>query len=362
MLASADKISARQAIIIFLTAQCSPIIRIVPRDVSRIAGRAGWLAPLFSMLPFICLVYIMHLLFKKQKDASLGELYIKVFGKVIGRVILAFFLVWFLILTGLYVRYFAERFLSALLPNTAPVFFYVTMLATVFYAVRGGIVNLARTVEYLFYLFTVIFVVLFVLCIPNVQSINLLPVAQYDIIPLIKTIKPIFGIWGYFSLVFFFGDEINDKEHIRRFGLQGALYLLMTCVMLLIQTIGVYGHTVIQRIPLPYIVAIKSISLLDTIERIESIALAFWVFIDFTVISLFAYVVISVLKSICSLTEGKNFVSPIVLFALIFAFFLANDRLELGQFSEHIGLPVNIIVCFVMPAVLLVVGKLRKII
>ncbi len=360
MLASTDKISTRQAIIIFLTAQSSPVIRIVPRDASKIAGRAGWLAPLFSVLPFVCLVYIMHLLFEKQKDASLGELYLKVFGKVIGRVILAFYLVWFLILSGLYLRYFAERFLSALLPNTAPVFFYFTMLATVFYAVRGGIVNLARTVEYLFYLFTVVFVALFVLSIPNVQGINLLPVTQYDIIPLIGTMKPIFGIWGYFSLVFFFGDEINDKEHIRRFGLQGALYLLITCIMLLIQTIGVYGHTVIQRVPLPYIVAIKSISLLQTIERIESIALAFWVFIDFTVISFFAYLVISVLKSLLSLTEGKNFISPIALFAFIFAFYLANDRLELRQFTEYIGLPINIFVCFIMPTVLLAVGKLRK--
>ncbi len=362
MLASTDKISTRQAVILFITAQGSAVIRIIPKYASETVGRAGWLAPLFSVLPLICLVYIMQSLFKKQKDAGLAGLYIKVFGNVVGRAILAFYLVWFMILTGLYIRYFAERLLSSLLPNTTPTFFYITMLTAVFYAVRGGIVNMARTVEFLFYLFFIVFLSLFLFSLPNVQLINLFPVIQFDIIPLTRTIKSLLGIWGYFSLVFFLGDKINDKEHIRRFGLQAVLFLTIIGLMLLIQTIGVYGHTVIQRIPLPYFVSIKSISLLETIERIESVALAFWVFIDFTVISFFFYLAVSIIKFLFSLSEVKHFISPLILFAFIFAFYLGSNRLELEQFSDYIGLPINIFLCFIMPVALLAVGKIRKVV
>ncbi len=362
MLASTDKISTRQAVIFSIAAQGSAVIRILPKYASEGVGRAGWLAPLFSVLPFICLVYIMQSLFKNQRDAGLGELYIKVFGNIAGRAILAFCLVWFMILMGLYTRYFTERILSSLLPNTTPTFFYITILAAVFFAVRGGIVNIARTVEFLFYLFLVVYISLFLVSLPNVQIINLLPVTHFDIIPLTRTIKPFLGIWGYFSLIFFFGDKINDKEHIRRFGLQAALLLTITGMMVLIQTIGVYGHTVIRRIPLPYFVSIKSISLLETIERIESAALAFWVFIDFAVISFFLYLSVSVIKSLFSLSEVKYFTSPAALFAFVFAFYLGINRLELEQFSNYIGLPINIFVCFIMPAVLLAVGKIRKVI
>ncbi|HHY81827.1 MAG TPA: endospore germination permease [Clostridiales bacterium] len=362
MLESRNKISTRQAVILFIAAQASPVIRIMPRHASEIVGRAGWVAPLFSVLPFICLVYVMQLIFKKHINSGLGELYIKVFGKFIGRAVLAFCSIWFMILMGLYLRYFAERFLSSILPNTTPTFFYITMLIAVYYAVRGGIVNFARTVEFLYYLFVIVFISLFLFNLPNVQEINLLPVTRYDIIPMTKTIKSLFGVWCYFSLLFFFGDRLNDKEHISRIGLQTILFITITCIMLLIQTIGVYGHTVIARIPLPYFESIKSISLLETIDRIESLALALWVFIDFTVISLFLYLTVSVIKNLFSLSEVKYFISPVVLFAYIFAFYLGNNRLELEQFTDHIGLQVNIIVCFVMPVILLAVGKIRKII
>ena len=39
---------------------------------------------------------------------------------------------------GLVYKVFYERILSSLLPNTTPTFFYITMLAAVFFAVRGG--------------------------------------------------------------------------------------------------------------------------------------------------------------------------------------------------------------------------------
>ena len=360
MLASPDKISVRQAVILFLTIVASPAIQILPRLIAETVGRAGWLAPLFSVPSFLCLVFIMQALFKKEKEANLSELFRKVFGNIPGKGVLVLYLIWLMILLGLYVRYFTERFLSSLLPDTSPAFFSITILAVVFYAVRGGIVNLARTVEFLFFIFTASFISLFLLSTANVKVINLLPVSHYDILPLMKTAYPFLAIWGYFTLIFFFGDKINDKENIRKFGLQGTVYLLLINIMLLIQTIGVYGHTLIQRLPLPYFVAIKSISLLQTIERIESIAMAFWVFVDFTIISVFLYLVISIIKSLFSLSEAKNMTSPIALFAFFFSFYIGKDRLELEHFSYYIAIPVNILLCMVMPVLLLVVGKIRK--
>jgi uncharacterized membrane protein YjjP (DUF1212 family) len=76
-------------------------------------------------------------------------------------------------LLGLYVRYFAERFLTSLIPNTPMAFFTITILAVVFYAVRGGIVQLTRTFEFLFLVFSAGFVILFLLTIPNIEVLNL---------------------------------------------------------------------------------------------------------------------------------------------------------------------------------------------
>lgn len=362
MLASREKISARQAVILFLTLVYSPAIRLFPVITARIGKRAGWLTPILPVLPFICLVYIVQEIFKKEKEANLSDMIIKIWGRIPGKAVLSLYLIWSMVLLGLYVRYFGERFLTALFPNTSMHFFTLTILAVAYYAVRGGIVALSRTVEFFFILFSLIFAVLFFLCLTNVEIINLLPVTYYDIWPLAKASYPILGIWGYFTFIFFFGDEINDKEHIRRFGIQGAFYLLIVGLMLLIQSIGVYGYTIIARLSLPYFVVIKGISILETIERIESVALAFWVIVDFAIISVFMYITISIIKSLFSLSEKKSLLSPVTIFAYVFSFYITKNRFELENFSNYIALPANIVFGLIFPFITFAIGKMRKII
>lgn len=335
-------------------------MRFFPVFTSDVAKRAGWLAPVTAALPFLALVLIMQALFRRERESSLSDLYIKVYGKILGRFFLVIMLFWTMILLGLYVRYFVERFLSALMPNTSMAFFAITMLAVVYYTIRGGLVALTRTVEFLFLVFSLVFLILFVLSIGNMELINLLPVTHHDLLPVAKSTYYILGVWGYFSFIFFFADKINDKEHIRRFGLQGLVYMVITSVLLLVQTIGVYGYTIIRRAPQPYFLVIKAISILDTLERIESVALAFWVIIDFVVISAFMLIVISLIKSIFVIREGRALVSPVTLFAFIFSFYIARDRFEIEKFSRTIASSINIITGIGFPLLLLIVGKIRR--
>jgi spore germination protein (amino acid permease) len=302
----------------------------------------------------------MQALFKKEKNANLSDIFFKVLGNIPGRVLLSLYLIWMMVLLGLYVRYFAERFLTSLIPNTPMAFFTITILAVVFYAVRGGIVQLTRTFEFLFLVFSAGFVILFLLTIPNIEVLNLFPVTYYDVLPLAKSTYAILGIWGYFTFIFFFGDKISDKEHIKRFGLQGAVYLVITALMLLIQTIGVYGYTIIERVSMPYFLVAKCISVLKTLERIESVALALWIIVDFVIISVLMYIIISIIKSLFSLSGTKSFVSPITIFAFIFSNYIAKSRFGLENFSNYYALLIDIIFGFIFPFVLFVVGKIRK--
>lgn len=203
-------------------------------------------------------------------------------------------------------------------------------------------------------------VVLFLLSIPNIEIINLFPVTHYDILPLIKSSYFNIGIWSSFTFTFFFGDRINDKEHIKRFGLQTTVYLAIITLMILIQTIGVYGFSVIRRVSIPYIFVIKGIKILETIERIESVVIASWVIIDFAAISFYSYIIVSIIKSLFSLSEVKSLVSPVTMFAFVFSQYIVNNRFELEKFSENIIIPVNIVFGFILPLIILTIGKLRK--
>jgi len=338
----------------------SASIRLFPTYAAKAGERAGWLTPIISTLPFICLVYIIQALFKNNKEANLSDIIFKALGKVFGTALLILYLIWSMISLGINVRYFAERFLTSLIPNTPMNFFTVTILAFVFYALRRGIVYVSRTVEYLFLVFTAVFTALFIFSLPNVEIINLFPVTYHDILPLMKSSYTNIGIWGAFTFIFFFGDEINDKEHIKRFGLQGTAYLAITAVMILIQTIGIYGYSVTERVSMPYVFVIKSISILETIERIESFAVASWIIVDFITICIYVYVTVSIIKSLFSLSEVKSLVSPITIFAFIFSQYIAHNRFELENFSRYYSLLAITILGFVFPLIVLIIGKIRK--
>jgi len=360
LLASRDKISIRQAVLLFIIFVLSASIRLFPTYAARAGERAGWLAPVFAVLPFICLVFIIQALFKNNRESNLSDIIFKALGRIFGTVLLIIYLIWILISLGIIVRYFAEKFLTSILPNTTVYFFVVTILAVVFYALRSGIVYTSRTAEFLFLIFLAIFFLLFVLSIPRLEVINLFPVTYYDIVPVLKASFSIIGTWSVFTFVFFFGDRINDKEHIKRFGMQGMVFLTITALMILIQTIGVYGYSVIERVSMPYVIVTKSISLLETIERIESVAAASWVIIDFVSISVFVYVAVSIIKSLFSLSDVKPLISPVVTFAAVFSLYIAQSRFELESFSSHISIPVNIALGFIFPLIVLIVGKARK--
>jgi len=208
--------------------------------------------------------------------------------------------------------------------------------------------------------FSLVFVFLFLLSIPNIEIINLFPVTYHDALPLIKSSLSSIGLWGAFTHIFFFGDKINNKEHIKRFGLQSAIYLVITAMMVLIQTIGVYGYSVIERLSLPYIFVVKSISILQTIERIESLAVATWIIVDFVAISVIVYIAVSIIKSLFSLSDEKSLVSPVAIFAFIFTQYIASDRFELENYSRLISVPASIIFGFIFPIIIFIVGKVRK--
>lgn len=360
MLASREKISIRQAVILFVMTVYSSALRLFPAYSAKMARRAGWLSPIFAVLWFICLVYIIQALFKNNKEANLADIIFKTLGRVLGTVLLILYLLWTLVLLGLYTRHFAERFLSSVLPNTPMPFFTVTMLAVIFYVVRGGFVYLSRTAETLFLIFSVILALLFFMSLPNIEIINLFPVTHYDFLPVVKASFANISVWCLFTFLFFFGDKINNKEHIKRFGMKGALYLVIFTLMILIQTIGMYGYSVIERVSIPYIFVIKSISVLDTIEKIESVALATWLIADFITLSVVVYIAVSIIKSIFSLSDDKSLVSPVTIFAFIFSQYISKSRFELENLSNYIIIPATIVMGFIFPLIILITGKIRK--
>ncbi len=360
ILASKGKISTRQAMIILWMMTLSPEIRLFPQFTAKIAGKAGWLAPVVAIVPLILLVILTQKFFNTFKEASLSDVFYKILGNTIGRFVVSLYLIWMLVLLSLYIRYYAERLLSSMLPDTSILFLIISMLVMVFIAARYGLTPIARATEIFFLLFVVILLITFALAIPNVTYRNIMNVSYFDIWPVVKSSHIILSIWGYYIFIFFLGDNINDKENIKKFGFKGLILKFVFSLVMLITTIGTLSATLASHISLPFFIMVKNISIWGTIERMESILLSVWVVSDFVIITMFTCFSISIIKSIFVLSDTKALVGPVVLLAGVGSLFLFKDRFELESFSKFIAIPVNNVFAFIIPILIFIIGKIRK--
>ncbi len=338
----------------------SPAIRIFPQYTSKMAGKAGWLAPIVAIIPIIFLVLILNSFFKRNKEANLSDIYFKVLGSIVGKIVVFLYLIWILILLAIYTRYYSERILSSMLPNTSGSFLIIVMLCLVFIAARKGLVTVVRANEIFFMIFIVIFAFSFIFSILQIKFRNVMKVSYLDAWPVIKSSFDLFAIWGYLLFIFFFADKINNKEHIKRFAFRGLAVIFILGLLGILMTIGSLGSRLASHVSLPYFMTIKNISILDTIYHIESVLLSLWVIFDFIIITFFTITATSLMKSIFKLSETKSLISPILLFAGIGALYLFENRFELERFSSYIATPVNVIFEFIIPFAVFGIGKIRK--
>ncbi len=360
MLVGKNKVTIRQAFIIFIVSTLSPAIRLFPTDCARLGEEAAWIAPIISAVPLLLICVVLNAFFKNQNAANLADVFTLSLGKIAGKTVISFYLFWSVILYFLYIRYYVERLMSSLFPNSDMRFFIITIMIVVYLAARGKIEAFARFSELSFLVFTVVLTIFFILLIPNVKMSNLFPLTYHDIIPAAKATYPVLGIWGYITLVFFLGENIMDKDRINKIYKKSVLFIAVMASLTVLFVVGSLGYKVVQRMSLPFFNATKLITVMETLDRLESVLLAIWVVADFIVITLFVIIIMHIMKSLFSVSESKYFASPVILFGYVGSQFLTSNRFEFELFSNTVGLTGNIVVCFIIPAIVLVIGKLRR--
>jgi len=354
-----DKISTRQAMLLFSTIVYSPTVRFAGTFASDKAKQAGWLVPIFSFIMLVLLIMIIHSIYKKYKDVSLMDAIYDILGKPLGKVIILLYIIWIGILNALYVRYYAERLNVSTYENTDYRVFIIIMLILVLLILPYGIKILARMNEIIFPILLLIFIIFMILLIPDIDFGKLTPVSYTDIIPVFDASFGITGLWGYVLFVFFIGNKIKDKENIQNVGIKASIFLLVATTFIIIASIGTLGHTIIERTSLSFLIAVKQISFFGVIDRLESILVTTWVLSDFIIITVFTYIILDLIKSFLNLKNTSYLINISLVLLYILSVFLSKSIFELHSFSTNFAVYVNNVLLFVIPAIVWGVGKVR---
>lgn len=355
-----NQISVKQLLCIYVIIVLSPLIRVVPSFAANYGKQAGWLSPLVSLIPTLTVIYILDCIFKRYKTESMAAIFEDIMSKPLGMIIVFFYFIWSTSLVALYMRYDVERLTGSIYPNINFIFFIIFTLAQIAYALRSGLTVIARMSEVIMPIIFILFAFLILLLLPMIRHDTILPISYMDTLPVIKASMGSSGIYLYYFLLFFLSDKLSYKDKLKKQSITAIIILVVSTTIMLVSIIGLMGSSVVKRAPVPFLAAVKQISLMNTIQNIESVAVAMWILADFILIAALIIVSLNIAKTLFNLKDIKPLQNIYILLIYILSLGISTNKMELETFSQYIMIPVNHIFGLLIPIVLFTTGKIRK--
>lgn len=336
MLQSRNKISMRQVLLMCVTVEFSPTVRLVGGYAAQAAKQAGWISGILSFIPILILLFILRAFCKKNyKEAHFMYIIRDIMGNIPGRIIIVIYFIWLVLLWSFYIRHFAERIAGTILPNVHISIFIIAVLIIAAIVLGSGITILARMNEVIILVIIFTMYASFLFSLPLVKIQNITPVYFTDILPGFSGSMVLWALYGYLIVFFFFGNQINDKEKLFKLGMYKAVILVISNTLLIIFTIGSLGFSLTARLPRSTFVWIRQISVFGVVERIESIVVEIWIMADFMIISVFAYAILCIIKDFFNLNSYKPLVIPCMVWGYFLSMLISNKFLSLKNHREY---------------------------
>lgn len=260
------------------------------------------------------------------------------------------------------IRYFAEKCTSAIFTDVQTEFFIITILFVVYLICKNHIQGFARFTEFIWIpILLFIIGVLFILS-PQIKISNIYPVTIYDTGNILIGALPMLAFAVYFMGMLFLGDYVENKEDLFKCSKKYIPMAGVVAVSITLSTIGVFGYKLSQVSTQPYFSALKNIELFTVIERVEALAITFWLVTDIVLIVVLFYVVTTLLQKLFYLPKREKILTPMLFLEYILSLYIATSLFELEKYSRGIGSVIYIALGTVVPVLVYLVGRIRKVI
>ena len=356
-----QNITMRQLMALLFTGLLSPAVRVLPGATAALGGRAGWLSTLLALPLALGLCWVLSALFRRLPPGTgLGEACLLVLGKWPGRILLTIYLLWGLFLLAANTRLCGLRFLSTGYRNGPGGLFLAVLLGLTLWLALRPVRVLARAGEVFRLAVGLGLAFSLVLGAFQVEARHVLPVWTGDLPGLFSAAVPVLGLLGCGVYAAFLGGNVTraagDRRRLLRWGVMFCLVL--TALQLVCQ--GSFGPGLTARADTPFFLMVKGIGIEGTFQRVESVIIALWVFSDLALLSLLAASCCALAQAVFRLRERRHAAVPVVLAALAAAWGLFPDAFTLARWMDRAVWPGSLLLGFGLPALLLLVKKLRR--
>ncbi|MDR0855714.1 MAG: GerAB/ArcD/ProY family transporter [Christensenellaceae bacterium] len=327
-------------------------------------GSNVWLSILVAIPYFVVFGAPTVLIAAKYKIESFGDLAEKALGKT-GMKITAVFLALFLLVSNMvYVVVFGLFARESLLEGFPLWLIYAVTAVPIIYTTTKGIGSVCRMATVFIPLMFIGIIVFAILGFNSYELYNLAPSGgKVSLLDLNIQAILIVGQSSEFVAILVFNRNLNKKVNREKFFCVATLILIAFMLLIVLPTLLTLGYEYMRSAVNPYFVFMRQVGMYGDIERIQALGVF---------LSIPAFLIRAATQN-CAVTEVLNCAFPKPdkrIFSVgaglcIFLTLLLPTFTESAKFSDFVSVPyfeaASVIIVFVLPLILLIFLKVRKI-
>ncbi|NCC67667.1 MAG: hypothetical protein EOM14_05655 [Clostridia bacterium] len=369
-----QKISRYQMLCFGFLAVLSPLIRLLPRQLTLVAGDSAWISVVLGVIPaYVPMLLAVKVLRRANPDEGYGELFNRALGKPVGRIVTLLFALWLIFYISFSLRSGADRYIVTAYRHDSPVFFVIAMLLLSAIPLFGNLRSLARAAQFFFPLMMLVMVMVFVFATHDVELSYNAPLFGADYSAALSAAPFVTNV---LALTVFFGfmeGSVADNAGLNRLAIVWVALMIATIMLLCLFSVGIFGAELVSNLDYTFFTIVRSISIFGLFERQESLVLAFWVISDFIFLSSLMYIVFTALKrafgfpgpekaadKLLDMKNGRFLLWVELAAVLAVSLLLPDDAGVFAVISQKIVPIVTFVLTVIVVPVVFSIGMLRK--
>ncbi|WP_152393442.1 GerAB/ArcD/ProY family transporter [Paenibacillus guangzhouensis] len=319
------------------------------------SGHDAWLSVILAGLVTHLMMWMMITTMKKHDDQDLYDIHRNLFGKWFGNGLNVVIMLYFLTNMTAIVRTYIEAVQSWIFPDYPTWLLSLILVILMVYGSLGGI-RAALQLCFMSFILISATTLLFYYPLQYADWRRILPIYDTTVQHLVAgAMKMGFTIAG-FEVIFFVYSHVKDKEKALRYAQGSILFTNLLYLFIMVISIVYFSENQMPKTIWGSINLLKIIKY-PFLERIEFIAIPFWMFVIVPGLMLLTWILVRGTTRLFHWNQ-KLLIYAIAIIILVASICFQNRR-QINTLNDYIG-KYSVIVSYYYPCLLFILTSIRQ--
>ncbi|MFL0252691.1 GerAB/ArcD/ProY family transporter [Clostridium neuense] len=270
-----NDITSKQFFVFVVTSEIGTGIITLPNQLAEKVGHDGWIPTLIGGMVCSLLVLIQLILLRKHSNKSIIQINKLLYGKWLGQMFNLLLIAYTFFGGCVIVRRIGDIVASEILKDTPSLVTGFFTIIPSLYLLYYGLTPICRVAHEFFFIVTVT-VLMYVVALRDIDIMNLLPIGEAGMIPILKAVKTTVYTYIGFELVVYIYPCVKDKENALKYAELAVLVVTVFFTSTVALVTGVFGENMLKELPTS-LIFLSGIINIPVIERIDLFFIILWI-------------------------------------------------------------------------------------